>query len=89
MKRSKDVPVGVVFGRVEMIVDGGRMVNDQGMPEVDLVWATDAQARATITIPDFVLSGLPIGARVVVQLERLPTAPKVTSKTSTKKRRSQ
>jgi hypothetical protein len=69
---KKIPPPGIIVERIEFMVDGGRVANKDGIPEVDLVWPTDDRARATVTVPPGVLSMLPIGSRVVLQLEALP-----------------
>jgi hypothetical protein len=83
-------PAGLVLHRVEMIVDGGRVFDDGGGGEIDLALPPHESRRSllesTVTVSRLALASLPIGARVVLQLEVLPGAPKTTSKTPTKKR---
>lgn len=91
---SARVSAGIVVERVEMVVDGGRVVGVWGVPEINLAWPPgtpmsdrgDHRFRAKVSVPRSVISKLPIGARVVLQLEVLPGAPKAVSKKGSKKR---
>jgi hypothetical protein len=76
----KRVPSGIILDRIELVVDGGCVANKHGYAEIDLVWLTDNQVTAKITIARAILPAFPIGARVALQLERLPDAPKPVSK---------
>ena len=88
MKRTRNVPpAGIVVEREEMVVDGGRDFNDGGGGEIDLCHPTNGFADTTITVSRGSFAMLPIGARVVLQLEVLPSAPKKVPP-KTKKRRS-
>lgn len=88
MKRTRNVPpAGLVVERVEMVVDGGRYFNDGGGGEIDLCLPTSDLGGSTMTVSRGSFAMLPIGARVVLQLEVLPSAPKKVPP-KTKKRRS-
>ena len=88
MKRTRNVPpAGLVVEREEMVVDGGRDFNDGGGGEIDLCHPTNGFVDTTITVSRGSFAMLPIGTRVVLQLEVLPSAPKKVPP-KTKKRRS-
>jgi hypothetical protein len=76
----KRVPPGIIVERVEMVVDGGRVFDDGGGGEIDLSPSANSLAGSTMTVSRQSFALLPIGARVVLQLERLPDAPKPVSK---------
>ena len=84
---KKAPPAGIVLHRVELVVDGGHIDKDGGHSELYFTLPDDPNATPiTVSMPIPLLRILPIGSRVVLQLEVLPGAPKITSKTSTKKR---
>ena len=69
--KYKVPPPGLIVERVELTVDGGRVEGQDGYPEIDLSNA-DGDSIAKVSVPLKILSMLPIGSRVVLQLEALP-----------------